>query len=113
MAVAIGKRKRRDDDESAEDGTQDEEVIRIRFQKAFEAKFKPLERQEPLPDTSVKDDIHDESDDANDTDWSGIDDSEERMEVVNFDVGPTGSLDDATHERKAFMVRITAQELQN
>ncbi|RMZ09911.1 hypothetical protein D0862_03432 [Hortaea werneckii] len=89
MAISTGKRKRRDDVEDANNSNSDDDDIRARFQKAFEAKFKPLEvNQKPQKDAALEQDVvqeddQDDSDDLNDSDWSGISEEEDGVEVIS------------------------------
>ncbi|RMY65288.1 hypothetical protein D0863_09229 [Hortaea werneckii] len=89
MAISTGKRKRRDDVEDANNSNSDDDDIRARFQKAFEAKFKPLEvNQKPQKDAALKQDVvqeddQDDSDDLEDSDWSGISEEEDGVEVIS------------------------------
>ncbi|GAB1729543.1 hypothetical protein NU195Hw_g178t1 [Hortaea werneckii] len=89
MAISTGKRKRRDDVEDANDSNSDDDDIRARFQKAFEAKFKPLEvNQKPQKDATLEqnvgqEDDQDDSDDLEDSDWSGISEEGNGVEVVS------------------------------
>ena len=120
MAISTGKRKRRDDVEDANNSNSDDDDIRARFQKAFEAKFKPLEvNQKPQKDAAmeqnvVQEDDQDDSDDLEDSDWSGLSEEENGVEVVSHaEAKPT---DDIARQRgaKSFMVsRIKAKIFPN
>ena len=76
MALAIGKRKRRQDvsnDRNAEanDSDDDAAAARALFQRAFEKKFKPLEKtekpkEEAEPDLDAEDDEEESDDDDDD-----------------------------------------------
>jgi len=76
MALALGKRKRRQDVSrknqkgSTDDGSDDDATARALFQRAFEKKFKPLEKTE-------KPAVQDESEREDDDDDSGSDDSDD------------------------------------
>ncbi|KAI7707100.1 hypothetical protein KC322_g5618 [Hortaea werneckii] len=89
MAISTGKRKRQDDVENVSNSNSDDDDIRARFQKAFEAKFKPLEvNQKPQKDAALEQDVvqeddQDDSDDLEDSDWSGISGEEDGVEVVS------------------------------
>ncbi|KAI6863651.1 hypothetical protein KC343_g9484 [Hortaea werneckii] len=109
MAISTGKRKRRDDVEDANNSNSDDDDIRARFQKAFEAKFKPLEvNQKPQKDAALEQDVvqeddQDDSDDLNDSDWSGISEEEDGVEVISHaEAKPS---DDMARQRgaKSFM----------
>ncbi|KAK5680974.1 pre-rRNA processing and 40S ribosomal subunit assembly [Elasticomyces elasticus] len=103
MAVTLGKRKRRDvpapddDQDSADEG-----AARALFQRAFEAKFKPLpesvkiQSQVALPE-AVEFDDEDEA-----SDWSGLSDDEAKVEVIKHDVTDAGE-QLTKQELKAFM----------
>ncbi|KAI7354439.1 hypothetical protein KC354_g11140 [Hortaea werneckii] len=109
MATSIGKRKRRDDVEDSKHSSSDDDDIRARFQKAFEAKFKPLEvNEKPQKDAALEqqvaqEDEQDDSDDLEDSDWSGLSEEENGVEVVSHaEAKPT---DDIARQRgaKSFM----------
>ncbi|KAI6881953.1 hypothetical protein KC363_g6094 [Hortaea werneckii] len=109
MAISIGKRKRRDDIEDSKHSSSDDDDIRARFQKAFEAKFKPLEvNEKPQKDAApeqhvAQDDNQDDTDDLEDSDWSGLSEEEDGVEVVSHaEAKPT---DDIARQRgaKSFM----------
>lgn len=120
MATSIGKRKRRDDVEDSKHSSSDDDDIRARFQKAFEAKFKPLEvNEKPQKDAALEqqvaqEDEQDDSDDLEDSDWSGLSEEENGVEVVSHaEAKPT---DDIARQRgaKSFMVsRIKAKIFPN
>ncbi|KAI7085867.1 hypothetical protein KC356_g5518 [Hortaea werneckii] len=109
MAVSIGKRKRRDKVEDSNTSSSDDDDIRARFQKAFEAKFKPLEvNEKPQKDAApeqhvAQEDNQDDTDDMEDSDWSGLSEEEDGVEVVSHaEAKPT---DDIARQRgaKSFM----------
>jgi hypothetical protein len=104
MALALGKRKRRQDvsrkDQNAiaDDGSDDDATARALFQRAFEKKFKPLEKTEKPAnqddasnsedeDGSEGDDddseesgsnlSQDDENDSSEDNWSGISDAED------------------------------------
>lgn len=100
MALALGKRKRRQDvskndqNVNKDGGSDDDDAIaRALFQRAFEKKFKPLPKtekpanQEDTPSSEIDDEDDDEDDDSEesgsensedeDDDWSGISEGEE------------------------------------
>jgi len=95
--------------EDANNSNSDDDDIRARFQKAFEAKFKPLEvNQKPQKDAALEQDVvqeddQDDSDDLNDSDWSGISEEEDGVEVISHaEAKPS---DDMARQRgaKSFM----------
>ncbi|KAK4961097.1 pre-rRNA processing and 40S ribosomal subunit assembly [Elasticomyces elasticus] len=103
MAVTLGKRKRRnvpapdDDQDSADEG-----AARALFQRAFEAKFKPLPesvkiQSQAAPLEAVEFDDEDEA-----SDWSGLSDDEAKVEVIKHDVIDAGE-QLTKQELKAFM----------
>ena len=105
MAVALGKRKRRVREQERQSDTESEkEDIQAVFQRAFEARFKPLERrhtakesEDPLPE-----DAHQETE----SDWDGIHSEDEAVRVVEYsgltDRREGGEV--SKHDMKAFMV---------
>jgi hypothetical protein len=87
MALALGKRKRRQDvskpQDAASDDSDDNATARALFQRAFEKKFKPLESEKPAREKkpavedNSEDDDDDEEDDENASDsQSGTDDDD-------------------------------------
>lgn len=120
MAMTIGKRKRSVPPEDVADGSEDEDAMRARFQKAFEKKFKPLEvskvpakeideESEDSEDFESDDDLEvNEEDDEDDEecDWSGLSDDENHVEVVDYNATKRSTEDEDTQrrEKKAFMV---------
>jgi hypothetical protein len=84
MALALGKRKRRQDvsktQDAASDDSDDNATARALFQRAFEKKFKPLESENPArekkPAVEDNSEDDDEENDENDSDsHSGTDDN--------------------------------------
>ncbi|KAM0719347.1 hypothetical protein Q7P37_005252 [Cladosporium fusiforme] len=82
MALAIGKRKRRQDvsndaNKNASD-SDDDATARALFQRAFEKKFKPLEKVEKPAEEDIptSDDEDDDDDDDDDDEDSGSDSGE-------------------------------------
>ncbi|KAK3067892.1 pre-rRNA processing and 40S ribosomal subunit assembly [Teratosphaeriaceae sp. CCFEE 6253] len=108
MAVALGKRKRHereriDHAEDVEDGD-----ARARFQRAFEAKFKPLRKTEKSSASSKADPpeavLNVVQDEDQISDWSGLSDEDDAVEIVEHALaGATASEDLAKQELKAFM----------
>ena len=112
--MSIGKRKRSVDDDS-DRNAEDDDLMRARFQRAFEAKFKPLDRSDiaQRPSTDEDDGIYDGTSEA--SNWSGISDDEEiggSAEEAIETIDHTSTLgmdhDSERSERKAFMVRNIA-----
>lgn len=89
MAVTLGKRKRRAEPEkkkvaaTVDSDSENEVEARALFQKAFEARFKPLEVQ-PVRNEDSDDIDSDDRDDesADESDWDGIPEDEDVVEVV-------------------------------
>lgn len=104
MAVSIGKRKRQDDSDGTENGSEDEGAFRVLFQRAFEAKFKPLERSTSLPGDENSEMEEASNDASEDSDWSGLSEDEELVEVVRHGANQNGDQSPQKNERKAFMV---------
>ncbi|KAK3716869.1 pre-rRNA processing and 40S ribosomal subunit assembly [Vermiconidia calcicola] len=103
MAVTVGKRKRQEDDESSKTSSEDEDEIRNRFQRAFEAKFRPLQGFEARrPDEVVHDAVGQVSS-PTESDWSGLSDDDDHVDVVNVDGSRSTSQDIQSSEKKAFM----------
>ena len=112
--MSIGKRKRSVDDDS-DKNAEDDELMRVLFQRAFEAKFKPLDRSDiaPQPYLGEDDGIYDGTSDT--SDWSGVSDDEDEhgdqyAEDAIETIVHTSTLgtdhDLERSERKAFMVCI-------
>lgn len=115
MAPALGKRKRVTRAEleqesrspSPSSGSGDDsgaEDLQAVFRRAFEAKFKPLPTEPKKPkieDIPVQED--EEEEDEEESNWSGISDHENDVEVVEYH-DPHRELDDTERaEMKAFM----------
>lgn len=81
MTVSLGKRKRKGAVEEPQSGSEDEQDLRARFQRAFEAKFRPLEKDEPSPAVETPESDHDD-DDSEDSDWSGFSEDSDDVQVV-------------------------------
>jgi len=104
--VTLGKRKRRAEprDVDDQDNSGDEEDLRSRFQKAFEAKFRPLDKTKSS--APAKPEIPEASDSASSDEdgWSGLSEDNETIEIVSH-----SAVNDADHEAqrremKAYMV---------
>lgn len=105
MAVSLGKRKRAPfKREQAHDSGEDEQQLRSRFQRAFEAKFRPLEHAPIQPHKIDTTDSDSDSTDeiSKESDWSGFSDDEEDdpVEVVAH-VAANGNLPEVhrSHQR--------------
>lgn len=116
MAVTLGKRKRRAEAEAEKpkkavavtparresSDSSDGETARALFRRAFEAKFKPLEKVDKSKVKPVESEPEDE--DLSESDWDGLSDEEDAVEVVRH------VLPEFTREKdgskKAFMVRL-------
>ena len=100
MAVSIGKRKR----QGGQSDSEDEGAVRARFQQAFEARFKPLERSTSFSRHEESYEV-DESDHFSDeSDWDGLSENEGAVEVVGYDAAHSENQKQQNLERKAFMV---------
>ena len=104
MAVSIGKRKRRQDSDASEDGLEDEGAMRARFQKAFEARFHPLESKPAIPDVRSEDDVEDAGAIGEESDWSGLSEDQDPVETIDHSVPQHDDQDVYRQEKKAFMV---------
>lgn len=123
MAVSLGKRKTRGEAEEPDDNENDND-LRARFQRAFEAKFRPLDgskKSAKLTKQVVEEE--DESLDDEESGWSGLsdededddledyededDDESEQQQIEIIDHGSTQKSEDEdrAYEKKAFMVR--------
>ncbi|KAK1088513.1 pre-rRNA processing and 40S ribosomal subunit assembly [Friedmanniomyces endolithicus] len=108
MAVSLGKRKRREvSTVESEHGELDDCDARALFQRAFEAKFQPLEVTEKLPsapETVLLGDGFDPDDEESViSDWGGLSDDEAQVEIVKHDAMDAAGHQLAKQEQKAFM----------
>ena len=104
MAVSTGKRKRVEDENEPGNDHEDEGALRVRFQRAFEAKFKSLERSTSFSRSEEPEESNESPDVSDESDWSGLSDGENAVEIVDHDShSETQGLE--IRERKAFMVR--------
>lgn len=79
--------------------------MRALFQKAFEAKFKPLPQTEPHSEPDEQTESGSWSDDQEDhEEWDGLSDEDETIQIVNHDQSRSDHQLDQQHERKMFMV---------
>ncbi|KAK0265179.1 pre-rRNA processing and 40S ribosomal subunit assembly [Friedmanniomyces endolithicus] len=108
MAVTLGKRKRRKvSTDEIEQGELNDRDARALFQRAFEAKFTPLEVTEKLPsapETAPLGASFDEDDEESvSSDWNGLSDDWAQVEVVKHDTMDAAGHQLAKQEQKAFM----------
>ncbi|PSK56487.1 hypothetical protein B9Z65_6111 [Elsinoe australis] len=108
ISTALGKRKRSaarpvpsstEPERSSSPG--DEDVTAI-FRRAFEAKFAPLPQQQkrtPAPQAPAPD----APSEADDSEWSGISDTEAPLEIIQDASLPTRSEAPSGREKRAFM----------
>lgn len=108
MAIAVGKRKRDEEDDN-EDGVD----LKARFQAAFEARFKPLAKTSSpaLPKVeridqaaSVIEEEDEDEDESEDSEWDGLSDEGDALVIV--DHGSAKITDDEAlrrQEMKVFM----------
>ena len=106
MAVSLGKRKREDDEGDFDDKTENDVALKALFQKAFEGRFKPL----PPSETRA---LHEEppifdagSVDSDESEWDGLSEDEERVEIFDHDSSRALSLTDENRERRSFMASL-------
>lgn len=104
--MSIGKRKRDGGDSASDDEFEDESAMRARFQRAFEAKFKPLERLQPLRRIVEMGTGDANESNESDSDWSGLSADGDLVDVVHYDGTHDGQQQDDKLEKKAFMVYI-------
>ncbi|EMD92654.1 hypothetical protein COCC4DRAFT_190071 [Bipolaris maydis ATCC 48331] len=114
MGPALGKRKRVTRAEleresrspSPSSGSSDDsgaEDLQAVFRRAFEAKFKPLPTEPKKPKIEAIPIQEHEEEDEEESDWSGISDQENDVEVIEYH-DPHRELDDTERaEMKAFM----------
>lgn len=111
MALTLGKRKRRTEvtreEPPAKVGSgsesEDDDTARALFQRAFEAKFQPLEIKKI---ESHDENEADESDDDEDleSDWDGLSEDEDAIEVIEHSQPNVNSDDEIDPGKRAFMV---------
>lgn len=108
MAVTLGKRKRRSDVEESSDAGASDEDVRTLFQRAFEAKFKPLKKDERTVEDTVRPDAAVVEERLVDSEWSGLsdDDGDEGQDIVVVEHNLVQTEDEEAQRRemKAFMV---------
>ena len=103
MAMSMGKRKREDDEGDSEDDTEDGSNMKALFQKAFEAKFKPLPPPETRPSYEEQPVPDEDSNDSDESEWDGLPEDNEQVEVIDHDASRLKDLVDEIRERKSFM----------
>lgn len=115
MTVTLGKRKRRVEAEKLKkpapvkavrresSESSDGETARALFRRAFEAKFKPLEKVE-RPEVQ-QEDPESEDDDLSQTDWEGLSD-EDAVQVVKHVLPEFTRHAEMDGGKKAFMVSV-------
>lgn len=115
MAPTLGKRKRvsraeleqpsRSASPSSDSDGSDGEDMQAIFRRAFEAKFKPLpvEHKKPKIEDLVDEDEDDHSEKGDGSDWDGISDEDDDVEVVEFKDSRLERDEDERAEMKAFM----------
>lgn len=108
MAVTLGKRKRRTDvragSPAAEDASSDDETARALFQRAFEAKFKPLEKAVIQNGEDGEDESEDDGELEEDSDWSGLSEGEEEVQIVEATHPSRPDAHEMKAIKKSFMV---------
>lgn len=104
MAVSIGKRKRQEDEDESGNSVEDEVAMRALFQRAFEAKFKPLERSNAALRETERNEETSDIEVEDESDWSGLSEDEELRETIHHDASQDSGHDVQRRERKAFMV---------
>jgi hypothetical protein len=114
MAPALGKRKRisradlerpsRSPSPSSGASESDGEDLQAIFRRAFEAKFKPLAvepKKAKNEEVQVEDD--DDGEEEEDTDWAGISDDGDDVEIIEYKDSRLDEDDTSKAEMKAFM----------
>lgn len=115
MAPNLGKRKRitreeleqpsRSPSPTSESAGSDSEDMRDIFQRAFEAKFRPLEVERKKP--KVEEVVESDEEEQEEEDWSGISSAEEdKVEVFEYTDKRSANDRASKAELRAFMVPI-------
>lgn len=113
MAVSIGKRKREHDDDGANADSEDESAMRALFQRAFEAKFKPLPPAEvPNRIDQLSESNDSREDSADSEEWDGLSDEDESVEVICINQPSSDAHLDLARERRTFMVRPRTRHIE-
>jgi hypothetical protein len=107
MAVSIGKRKRADHDDTQDDNSEAEFDVRARFQRAFEAKFKPLEPQSPVQDPEIDDDEYSDDEGSSDSEWRGIVDEVPAVQIFEHEADSLDLTNASVRHKDQFMVGTT------
>ncbi|KAK4501539.1 hypothetical protein PRZ48_007348 [Zasmidium cellare] len=115
MAVTLGKRKRRAEVKAeqprkrerswsrSESEDDDDETARALFQRAFEKKFQPLEVTKSTSRDEEDESEDGDEDDGLESDWSGLSEDEDAVEVVELSQPNVGAEDGFDSGKKAFM----------
>ncbi|KAF2026055.1 hypothetical protein EK21DRAFT_74974 [Setomelanomma holmii] len=111
MALTLGKRKRISREElkrqsrssslSSDSNDSDREDLQAIFRRAFEAKFKPLPveaKKQKIEEEELK-----EEEEGEDSDWSGISDDEDDVEVIEYHDSRLDTDENSKAEMRAFM----------
>jgi hypothetical protein len=114
MAPTLGKRKRisreelerpsRSPSPSSGSSDSDREDLQAIFRRAFEAKFKPLAvepKKQRIEEIEIRDE--EEEEDEEGSDWSGINDEEDVVQVIEYTGSQLERDDTSRAEMKAFM----------
>lgn len=78
--------------------------MRARFQKAFEARFRPLESRPAIPDVRSGSEVEDVESIGEESDWSGLSEDQEPVETIHHSAPQHDDQDVCRQEKKAFMV---------
>jgi len=114
MAVILGKRKRQENNHPSPKNRQqpirdpsppaESDVLQNVFRRAFEAQFRPL-AIEAQPVANVTENTWQSSGEEEDSDWEGISDEEDGVDVVEHSFNSTVDGERMSKsERRAFMV---------
>jgi hypothetical protein len=116
MAPTLGKRKRisraeleqpsRSPSPSSASSDSEGEDLQAIFRRAFEAKFKPLPaetKKAKIEEVRMEVEEEEEDEDEEDTDWAGISEGEDDVEVIDYTNSRLGREDMSRAEMKAFM----------
>ncbi|EMC97008.1 hypothetical protein BAUCODRAFT_68548 [Baudoinia panamericana UAMH 10762] len=101
MANTLGKRKRLGEQDDSKDYIEPDEDIRTRFQRAFEAKFRPL--PEPVKRAISPTSELSEGESA-ESDWDGIPEHPNEVQVFQHEVANVTTIDEPLADAKSFMV---------
>jgi hypothetical protein len=87
--------------------------MRALFQKAFEAKFKPLpttEHQNHLDQQSEAEEISEDSGDSDE--WDGLSDEDESVQIISHHIFSSEDQIEQAQERRSFMVSRFNEQLE-